>query len=375
MTTSPRILYFGSCHGEGLAALCVDQAQAIARRIGSGVLVVSGEAEQFTGLAQSLRSRSIPLQIVDGLDHHRRFSTLAANLRNTVLAYEPDFVHVQTNWQLALAVAVKRCCRVRYRIIYTVHGYRHNHRFRAQVARQVIGLAVRLGADLVIAPSTFVRSRMPFVADRSVLLFLGVGREWFGPRWPGIADNHGIVCAGQFRTGKNQDMVIRAVARYMDATADSNVMLHLPGAGPLQDDCRSLARSLGVERHVSFPGRLPRADLLKLYLSCPYAVIPTNVETFGSCIAEPMVLGRVVLSRRVGIAQDVITPGRTGFLFDGDNDLAQLMAEVIPRGQDNAAVAEAAFAHRHLFDWDRVTDRYFEILDHVADRSPVRALA
>ena len=51
-------------------------------------------------------------------------------------------VHVQNNWQLALMAYVKfkLCFKQKIRIIYTLHGFRHNHLLKSYVSQVIIGL-------------------------------------------------------------------------------------------------------------------------------------------------------------------------------------------------------------------------------------------
>jgi glycosyltransferase involved in cell wall biosynthesis len=96
---------------------------------------------------------------------------------------------------------------------------------------------------------------------------------------------------------------------------------------------------------------------------CQFALIPTNYETFGLCISEPYVLGRVVISRRVGVAEDVIAHGANGFLFKTKGELLELLVKVLPDKEKCALVSKKAFEGRDIFRWDNITQKYLSLIE------------
>jgi glycosyltransferase involved in cell wall biosynthesis len=124
--------------------------------------------------------------------------------------------------------------------------------------------------------------------------------------------------------------------------------------------CRALAAQSGLAGHVEFPGFLAPPELLACYQGCQYAAVATNVETFGHCIVEPLLLGRVVLSRRVGVAEDVIVHGENGFFFDTEADLVDLLLDLDGLRDELPAIARRARECGSLFRWDRIVQRQLQ---------------
>ena len=356
-----KVLCFSSSHRIGLTDQLVEQGVAY---LGTGALdcvFLAGEREQHPGLQARLRARGGDLRVMMGLDEHRGGGRLLRELASVLRGFRPEFVSVQTNWQLALSVLAAAKVRQHPRLVYTINGYRHNHPVRSVAARAAIGAALLLFAWRVIAPSRFLARQFGVVRGRISVIPLGASELFFRePPPPDFSAPPRIVFAGEFRTGKNQDLLIRAFARYVAASGDRRGELVLPGAGAQLESCRSLARQLGLEGRVVFPGFLGREEIVGWYLRSQFAVVPANVETFGQCIVEPLVLGRVVLTRRVGCAEDVIVDGENGFLFDSEQDLVALLVGFETRRAELSHVAKRALACRDRFRWETIVQRHLE---------------
>jgi glycosyltransferase involved in cell wall biosynthesis len=245
-----------------------------------------------------------------------------------------------------------------------VHGYRHNEPLKSVLATAIIGSALALWADRVIVNSSCVRRRFRFLGGKLRQISLGVDRSLLYAFQP---PNYGskpkrLIFPGQFRRGKNQAWLIQALADYCRQTGDREVELVLPGAGDSLNECKHLAERLNVGGLVCFPGQVSRNQIIEAYLKSQVAIIPSNYETFGSCIAEPLALGRIVLSRPVGCAEDLIVHGENGFLFSSKQELQELLIRVLPDLSRYRRVGEQARELRSKFDWDRIAGEYCEIL-------------
>jgi len=333
-------------------------------RAGENFLFVSGEREQFPGLFNKLRDNNVTHRKIIGLDDHKDLFRIIRDFNKIVDQFKPVIVHTQTNWQLVISVITRVLYGRKYSILYTLHGYRHNYRWRSLAARYVIGLSLYLFADKIIMSSSFLKNRFSFFKGKSAIIFLGLDDgfldEYEPPTFNGIKR---MIFPGEFRKGKNQDVLIRAMKKYMDQTGDNNVELYLPGDGKKLAEYKRLAGKFGLERKVFFPGFLNRGQMIELYRKCQFAVVPSNVETFGQCITEPFVLGRVVISRHVGVADDIISHGENGFLYNTEENLVELLIKVLRDEERCAMVARKAFNGRDVFRWSNLTERYLALVD------------
>jgi len=359
-----KILFCGSSWRTGLTSLCTKQACAISTQSRGSILCVTGEGEQSPGLTELLKKNDVPHEVINGFDVRRQLWRLVCRFRAVTCAFSPNVVHVQTNWQLLIAILARFGGERRYRIVYTVHGFRNNQPLKAIFARVAILALLAAGADLVIVPTSYVRRKFALLGKKLWRSMLGVDEAFFQPQAPveATGGRKRLIFAGQFRRGKNQDVVIRALSHYCRKTGDFDVELELPGQGELLSNCKQMVTDLGLEDNVRFPGLLDREQMLSAYQRSQCAIVPTNSETFGHCIAEPFVLGRIVISRPVGCATDIIVHGENGFLFQSESDLTDLLVKILRDLPQWSHVGRRAYEERAQFHWKTITAEYLEVL-------------
>jgi glycosyltransferase involved in cell wall biosynthesis len=359
-----KVIFFASSYKIGLTALLAEQACFLNKQVGDNFLFVSGEREQFPGLFTKLRDNNVTHKKIVGLDDHKELIRIIKDFNQLVDEFRPGVVHTQTNWQFAVAAIAKFLYKRKYSLFYTVHGYRHNYRWRSLAARYIIGLGLRLFADKIITSSSFLKNRFSFLKGKNEIIFLGLDDNFLGeydpPAFNGMKR---MIFPGEFREGKNQDVLIRTLKKYMVKTGESNVELYLPGEGRKLRGYKGLVSKLGLEEKVFFPGFLNKNQMIDLYRKCQFAIVPSNVETFGLCITEPFVLGRVVISRHVGVADDIIIHGENGFLYDTEEELVEVLINILSDKEKCTMVARKAFNGRDVFRWSNLTERYLALID------------
>lgn len=358
-----NIIFFTSSHKIGLTAQLTEQAISFSKVPGTRFTFLSGEKEQFPGLFNRLNQCHVPHVTIAGLDDHADFARLVTEFKSLAAATVPDWITVHTNWQLAIAVTARLISREKYKILYIMHGYRHNYRFRSIIAMALIGTGLALFADAVITPCTFLKNKFSFLGTKNKVIFIGEDEALFDDhQLPDFTGIKRLVFPGEFRIGKNQGMLMRSVKRYIELCGDKKIELFLPGKGERLEECKALCRELGLEGNVHFPGFINRSEMLNLYLQCQYALVSSNVETFGHCIVEPFILGRVVITRHVGVADDIIRQGETGFFFNGENDLVELLLRILPNQTLCASVAANALKERDQFRWATICQQHFDLV-------------
>ena len=364
-----KLLFFASDYQIGLTFLLTEELKFLVRQPGLEILAVAGETEQMKGLTHQLEDNKIPIKRITGLDVHENFFSLAKQIYFIANESKCSFVHVQNNWQLALVVFIKYSYKTNYKIIYTIHGFRHNKHFKAFLAKRIIDLALLFFADIVFVASSEVKQKFWLVRKKSTILYLGVEEKYFNTPKPEYHSNHkNIIFAGQFRKGKNQNMILEAISMYIEKTGNRDFSLYLPGEGPLKAKCTKLAHNLNLQDIAFFPGQLSREDMLSLYSRCQIAIVPTNSETFGHCIAEPFVMGLCVLTRKVGIANDIIVDGENGLFFYDANDLSLLLEKCLTNNESLVSLSNSAYKKRDLFHWSSICCSYSTIIQEYLNK-------
>lgn len=365
-----KLLFFASDYQVGLSALLVDEALVLHRQ-GVPMLCLAGENEQEKGLKSSMDDNGVPLLIIEGLDVHRDFFKLARRVKQIIEEHAITHIHVQNNWQLAIIAYVKFVLHIpgKVKVIYTLHGFRHNNLIKSLIARMMIGTLLWLTADRIICMCKYLQSVFWPLKYKSVLLPLGISEDFFKPyELPSIQDRGlQIIYPAQFRHGKNQELVIKSFADYLKNTGDAKAHLWLPGSGKLLDKMKNLVSSLSLKNRICFPGQCSKAEIVELYHKCNVAVVASNRETFGQSIVEPWVMGLIVFSRPVGIAPDIIISGENGFLFNDHEDLTSLWMQLATHAEVQEKIMTNTRKKRRMFFWDEVAKQYKKLLTTAED--------
>lgn len=131
-----------------------------------------------------------------------------------------------------------------------------------------------------------------------------------------------LIYAAEFSERKSQRVVICALKRLPE-----RVWLILAGEGSLREECQELARKLGLEERVLFPGQV--RDIPAWYAMADAAVSASRSEGLPFNIMEAMYAGLPVVASEVKGHTDLIEDGVTGLLYPyGD---AETCAERILR--------------------------------------------
>jgi glycosyltransferase involved in cell wall biosynthesis len=327
---------------------------------------VAGEREQVAGLTESVIDSGVKLYRIDGLDDHSGFFRIASEIGKIIIDNNITTVHVQNNWQLGIVVFAKFFLIRKFglKIVYTLHGYRHNEPFKAQIARFLIGGSLMLFAHRVICMSSQLKETFKFLGNKISVLFLGIDPVFFksfDTKEEKLNVRLQLIFPGQFRTGKNQDILVGALHWLVEETGCRDVRLLLPGAGPEQSRIKSETERLGISDLVIFPGLVGKEQLAEMYASSDVVVIPSNSETFGQSIAEGLVMGKCILSRKVGVALDVIVDGETGLFFNDESDLRRELLYLYNNPLMVEKFKKASIETKCRFEWKNISQEYEKI--------------
>lgn len=124
-----------------------------------------------------------------------------------------------------------------------------------------------------------------------------------------------LIYPAEFSRRKSQSVLIHAMTQL-----PAEVMLILAGDGTLFDQCRAMARELGVDNRVMFPGYL--RDMAPWYAAANAAVTASRSEGLPFNVMEAMHAGLPVVASAVKGHVDLIQDGETGLLYPYGNAAA-----------------------------------------------------
>lgn len=361
-----NILFFVES-GLGNSALLIDQLIALHKQH-KKVCAILSTKEQEPGLIEKINSLLIPNYILPGLVEHQSFKKNAIQLKQIIEEQSIDVVHIQTNWELALIMYVKYvlCVRRKFKMIYTIHAYRNNERFKSCIARFLLTFLLTFFVDKVICMCTSLKNSFHWLSYKISIIPLGIDENFFvGSYQPLLIDSLRLIYPAQFRIGKNQDTVIRAFAEYRNITHDMKSILILPGSGELLQKMKNLCKDLDCDQQVLFPGYCSKKEILTYYRKSNTAVIASSSETFGQCIAEPFVLGLNIITTRVGVALDIIQNKDGGFYFKTQKELTSILLELSKKPILIQKNGERNFRMRDKFRWSIITKEYLKIINQM----------
>jgi glycosyltransferase involved in cell wall biosynthesis len=211
-------------------------------------------------------------------------------------------------------------------------------------------------ADQVIAPSTgsceLMRSLglsedrvtlTPYVVDNDWWLAqsAGVDRAAVRGSWGAGPDDAVILFCAKLQPWKRPLDLLQAFAKANMPKA----LLVFAGAGPLRAELEQHAAALSVANRVRFLGFVNQKQLPSIYTAADLMVLPSVYDAFGVVVNEAMLCGcAVVASDHVGAARDLITPGRTGFVYPCGNidALADVLRQALANRAELPALGRAA---------------------------------
>jgi glycosyltransferase involved in cell wall biosynthesis len=178
-----------------------------------------------------------------------------------------------------------------------------------------------------------------------------------------------LLFVGRLVEKKGVDVLLRAMPRVLAAHPD--VRLSVVGHGPLEQELRALASSLGVQANVRFLGPLPQTALPDMYrraslLVAPFKVAASgDVEGLGLVSVEALGCACPVVASAVDGARDVFD-GLQGAVLVPPGDPAALAAAIVDVLGDSRSfqsrVVDDLEVLRERFDWESVATDYARAL-------------
>ena len=241
---------------------------------------------------------------------------------------------------------------------YTPPGGSFNYRPGTAVNRAYM-LAERALApltDVFLFESAYIAGRFDALvgAPHGVrrVVANGIGPAEFAPATPN-SDAADLLYVGELRAAKGIDTLLEAIARVGHARGLIPRTV-LVGSGPDQAERTELARRLGIESFVSFPGQLPVREAFKLGR---VLVVPSRAESMPYIVLEAAGARVPMIATDVGGIPEIYGPYRDR--LGPANDPANLQARI----EATLAMPEA----------ERQT-RAAELTAHVAERFSIQTM-
>lgn len=146
------------------------------------------------------------------------------------------------------------------------------------------------------------------------------------PRPTAGSPRFSMLAVGRLHTVKDHAFLIRACAELQAAAVDFECFI--AGEGPERPHLESLIQELGLEEQCTLLGHIRREQLDSLYGRADLVVLTSRSEGLPLVLMEAMARGKIVLAPAITGIPELVTPGKTGFLYQvgsSDDFVSQIM--------------------------------------------------
>jgi len=122
-----------------------------------------------------------------------------------------------------------------------------------------------------------------------------------------------ILAVGRLHEVKDHAFLVRACARLAAWEVDFDCSI--AGEGPERRSLHSLIRQYGLDEQVRLLGHVTRGRMASLYDRADVVVLTSRSEGIPLVLMEAMARGRIVLAPAITGIPELVTAGKTGFLY------------------------------------------------------------
>ena len=169
-----------------------------------------------------------------------------------------------------------------------------------------------------------------------------------------------------------RSVVLQALPSILQRHADIHYLV--VGDGLYRTALESIARDVGVSRHVTFVGEVADEEIAEHYGLCDIFVLPNqettdgDTEGFGLVFLETNACGKPIIAGRDGGVADAVRDGYNGLTVDGDDVSAISAAVLLLLGNPSlyARLKKGGLEKARSSDWRARTKQFHSALPNLA---------
>jgi teichuronic acid biosynthesis glycosyltransferase TuaC len=192
---------------------------------------------------------------------------------------------------------------------------------------------------------------------------------------PRIRAGQYVLFLGRLHPRKGVDILLEAWAASL-AKTDSSMMLAIAGQGAQREALTNQARQLGILASVCFLGPVRGASKTWLLQNARCGCIPSrDWEAFPLVAMETFAAGKPMIGTRIRGLEDLIVPGRTGWLVSPESPV-ELAAALHEMSVDHRSLLTyGASARRTALDhgWPSIAARHLALYQTIKSRPAAKA--
>ncbi len=181
----------------------------------------------------------------------------------------------------------------------------------------------------------------------------------------GIGENNPtILVLGRIAKEKSMDVVLKAMPALFEKMPEARLVV--VGDGPYKEILEDLAKEIGISDRTIFTGAKPWTEIGKYYQLGDVFVTASISETQGLTFAEAMAAGIPIIAKKDESIEGVIEDGRTGVIFEKDEDLSDKIYALLSDKQKMVDIANESLNYVESLSsktfGDKVEALYNEVL-------------
>lgn len=173
----------------------------------------------------------------------------------------------------------------------------------------------------------------------------------------GIKNKKVLLCLGRLAQEKSFDIIIKGYKKYLEKYKDMSTILLFVGAGPDENNLKSLVQNFHLEDRVLFTGKV-KLDYVPLYYHMADLFLNASIsETQGLTFMEAMAAKIPILARFDNNLINVINDNETGFFFQDIEDFPDKLNSILNKDKkelgyiiDNAFASIEPFSENVFYD-------------------------
>lgn len=219
-------------------------------------------------------------------------------------------------------------------------------------------------AHTVISASEYTRTHFLKQFGNTITITTGVDVSRFGPKHDNTGNSVLFVASlNKAEQYKGLEYLLRAVKKLIQSIPDIHVTV--VGDGDNRMYYEDMSRSLGLDSHISFRGRLYAHDLVEVYRSSSVLVHPSFMESCPNVLLEAMACQLPVIGTNSTGTKDLIIDGKNGFLFPPKDvsALAQAIQHILTDTELSLQMGQFGYDWvKSKFSWDKKADETYRVI-------------
>lgn len=171
-----------------------------------------------------------------------------------------------------------------------------------------------------------------------------------------------VLYLGRLTTAKSIHVLLRAAEHIISRIPD--VQITVAGDGPHKGTLVRLAKSLGVDKHIVFTGKVTDEEKVELYQKAWVFVNPSLIEGWGITTIEANACGTPVVASNVAGLMDAVHNPHSGFLVPyGDvAEFSKYIIKLLTNSRMRTRMSRESITWARKFDWDKSAELSLRIL-------------